>query len=621
MLDSLIETVTNPLVILLIGLVTVIGMIIVLRLNAFIALITAAILVSLLSPGELAEKITRVATAFGTSAGKIGIVIALAAVIGKCLMDSGAADRIVRCFLQALGEKRSPEALMGASFVLAVPVFFDTVFYLMVPLARSLFRRTKKNYLLYILAIGAGGAVTHSMVPPTPGPLFVAAELGIDLGVMMLGGVLVGLPTAVVGLLACRTLNRLMDVPMRPYSDRPELAPLEEAKLPALWISLAPILLPVLMISARSATVAIADAERTPLIRAGDVADWPAFAAALHAGAAADRPDPARRVSELLTETTRQSLDQALRTGRFSPELQAQLQAELNKILTHRQFYREEDFAGIVLPPPAKGLLAGAVQALPTEAVQKFNSQASRDLLGLGVKKLDIAELERFNRLLLEAAFPQHLQKHIWDTPWRKAARLTTLFGDANLALLLAAVIAMALLVRQRGLTLAQLAKATEDALMSGGVIILITAAGGAFGAMLAAAGVGGAVQQIFASSGQDTGIALLLLGFGVAAILKTAQGSTTVAVITAAGMLAAMAGSPEQMTAMLGCHPVYLATAIASGGLVTSWMNDSGFWIVARMSVLTEVEALKSWTVLITILGFSGLVFTLLISRLLPML
>ena len=65
-------------------------------------------------------------------------------------------------------------ALMGSGFVLAVPVFFDTVFYLLVPLARSLWRRTRTNYVLYIMAIGAGGAITHTLVPPTPGPLVMA---------------------------------------------------------------------------------------------------------------------------------------------------------------------------------------------------------------------------------------------------------------------------------------------------------------------------------------------------------------------------------------------------------------------------------------------------------------
>ncbi len=98
----------NPLLLLGIGVLVVVGMILVLRLNAFLALITAALLVSLLSPGEAAEKVSRVAEAFGAVVGGIGIVIALAAVIGKCLMDSGAADRIVRSFLLAPGRKAGP---------------------------------------------------------------------------------------------------------------------------------------------------------------------------------------------------------------------------------------------------------------------------------------------------------------------------------------------------------------------------------------------------------------------------------------------------------------------------------------------------------------------------------
>ena len=84
----------HPLIILGIAVATVVGMIIVLRINAFIALITAAIVVSLLAPGESSEKISRVAVAFGNTAGKIGIVIAMAAVIGRCLIDSGSAEEI-----------------------------------------------------------------------------------------------------------------------------------------------------------------------------------------------------------------------------------------------------------------------------------------------------------------------------------------------------------------------------------------------------------------------------------------------------------------------------------------------------------------------------------------------
>ena len=89
----------SPLWILAIGVITVLGLIIALRVNAFIALITAAVVVSLLAPGDPAIKIRRVAQAFGSTAGNIGIVIALAAVIGKCMLDNGAADRVVRAFL------------------------------------------------------------------------------------------------------------------------------------------------------------------------------------------------------------------------------------------------------------------------------------------------------------------------------------------------------------------------------------------------------------------------------------------------------------------------------------------------------------------------------------------
>src|SRR5690606_32411768 len=153
----------------------------------------------------------------GSVAGSIGIVIALAAIIGKSLMDSGAAERIVRALLGALGEKRAPLALMGSGYILSIPVFFDTVFYLLVPLARSLWMKERRNYVLFITAIVAGGAVTHSMVPPTPGPIFMATALGVDIGTMILVGGLIGLPMSLVGLWVCTKLNRLQPLDMRPY--------------------------------------------------------------------------------------------------------------------------------------------------------------------------------------------------------------------------------------------------------------------------------------------------------------------------------------------------------------------------------------------------------------------
>ncbi|MHC4300951.1 MAG: GntP family permease [Planctomycetota bacterium] len=448
----------NPIVILIIGVALLITLMLVFRLNAFVALITTAMIVSLLAPGEYADKITRVGKAFGGVAGGIGIVIAMAAIIGKCMMDSGAADRIVRSFLGALGEKRAPTALMLSGFVLSVPVFFDTVFYLLVPLARSLWTRTRKNYVLYITAIVAGAAITHTLVPPTPGPLFMASELKIDVGLMMILGLLIGLPTAALGVIVCRIINRLMDIPMRPYAGQAEPEAPDDDQLPGFWVSFSPIALPVLLISLNTITKAL-------------------------------------------------------------------------------------ELGGIV-------------------------------------------------------------------------AQIAAVLGHRDLALLLAAAVAMLVLVHQKRISFKELASKSETALMSGGMIILITAAGGAFGAMLREAGLKDWLAELLGTQGQTVGFVMLLAAFAVAVVMKFAQGSGTVSMITTVSIFAAMGVSHE----MLGCNLVYLAMAIGSGSLVGDWMNNSGFWIFARMGGLTEIETLKSWTILTALLGFIGLGFTLLLAYVLPM-
>ena len=157
----------HPLLVLVIAIAVVFVLIIRLKINAFMALITAATTVGLLSSTVgLGEVMPEVAGAFGRVCGGIGIVIALAALIGQCLMESGAADRIVRVFVRALGEKHASLSLIASGYVLSVPVFFDTVFYLLVPLARAMRVRMGRNYVLFVMAICAGGAVTHTMVPP-----------------------------------------------------------------------------------------------------------------------------------------------------------------------------------------------------------------------------------------------------------------------------------------------------------------------------------------------------------------------------------------------------------------------------------------------------------------------
>src|SRR3989449_6960299 len=112
------------------------------------------------------------------------------------MMNSGAADRIVRAFLALLGVERGATALCATGYVLSIPVFFDTVFYLLVPLARSMYGRTNRNYLKYLLAIAAGAGGTPPPGPPTPPPPAIAGTVGVGPGTMGPVGVVVGLPAA-----------------------------------------------------------------------------------------------------------------------------------------------------------------------------------------------------------------------------------------------------------------------------------------------------------------------------------------------------------------------------------------------------------------------------------------
>jgi GntP family gluconate:H+ symporter len=195
---------------------------------------------------------------------------------------------------------------------------------------------------------------------------------------------------------------------------------------------------------------------------------------------------------------------------------------------------------------------------------------------------------------------------------------VTAVLGNANLAMLLSAAIALCVLWRRRRPSRERLAQIVESSLMSAGIIILITSAGGAFGAMLKQARVGDAIQALVMGGGtrQLGGVMLLVMAFLIATLLKFAQGSSTVSMITTSAMLAAMVTTRDA----LGYHPVYLACAIGFGAQCLNWMNDSGFWIFAKMGGLTEVETLKTWTVTVSSMAVVGLLITIFFATVLPL-
>ncbi len=475
--------VLDPILILLVGIFIVVGGIIGLKLHPFLALIFAAIVVALLTPISSLQQFglskgmdtaaalafskkgigERIATEFGNTCAKIGILIAMAAIIGKCMLESGSAEKIIRSLLKLTGIEKAPIAFLLSSFFLGMPVFFDTVIFLMMPLAKAMTLKIGKNYLFFIMCIMAGAAMANSLVPPAPGPLFLIGEMHIPIGLMMGTGIVVGLFTITAGYLYASWANKKYTIPLRDAADaRIEdlkiISNTENSQLPSLLVALLPVLVPIIFITL--------DASFTAILKANPQASIP------------------------------------------------------KTILT-----------------------------------------------------------------------------------------LVKFLGDKNIAIVIGGI--LALLVIKKYIK-ENLSSFIQNALMSGGGIILITAAGGAFGGMIQQTGISAEIGLLTA----NYQMALIPMAFFIAALIRTAQGSATVALITTSGVLAGMATNTH-----LSFNPVYIGLAIGCGSKIFMWMNDPGFWILSKLSNLTEKEVLKTISPLLVVMGFTGLVVILIAAKLFPLL
>lgn len=179
--------------------------------------------------------------------------------------------------------------------------------------------------------------------------------------------------------------------------------------------------------------------------------------------------------------------------------------------------------------------------------------------------------------------------------------------GHPFIALLIACLLAWSVFGQMRGVPAKALTGAMVKALEPAGVVVLITGAGGAFKQILVDSQAGAALAATLTA----TGMSPLLFGFAVAAIIRVAQGSATVAMLTAAGIAAPVA----EVAGLSGAATALMVMAIASGATVLSHVNDSGFWLVSRYLGLSEAQTLRSWTVTSTLVGLTGLAVTLALS------
>ncbi len=171
--------------------------------------------------------------------------------------------------------------------------------------------------------------------------------------------------------------------------------------------------------------------------------------------------------------------------------------------------------------------------------------------------------------------------------------------GATPIALLITVLVAAWVLGRRRGVSGTALEKTLDSALGPVCSVILITGAGGMFGGVLRATGIGDALADVLG----DLGLPVIVAGFLIAAILRVAQGSATVALTTAAGLIAPAVEAG-------GFNAIELAAvvvAVAAGSVVLSHVNDSGFWLVGRFFDMDVKTTLRTWTVMETAIGVMG--------------
>ena len=463
------------------GITTIIVLVLRTRLDAFVALLIAALVTGAVAGQPALEIVGSITTGFGNTLASIGIVIGLGVGIGKILEVSGAANALAMAFLRIFGKGREPWAMGSVGALVSIPVFCDSGYVIMNPLARSIARVKRGGYVTLALALGCGMTLTHHMVPPTPGPLAVAGILGTDLGGLILAGLIFTV-----------------------------------------------ILLPVVVFYAKWMGPKLESTISTEIREAvyGDVA----------------RAGSGHYSS---TSTTFADDDSA---------------------------HSNADDLAPANPAPMLGT--------PPEGAKPHHVGAFLGSLPLIVPLLLIIVNT------VSAAIDQSAQGALggeykpssWAVP-------LAFFGNPVVALVIGVLLAVYLLL-PRWTPRSKVQGWFADAAASAGLILLITGAGGALGQVLRDSGVGDELATAIAA----TPLPAFLVPFMIATLVRIAQGSGTVAMITAASVTAPLVTS-------LGVDPLIAALACTSGSMVFSYFNDSYFWVVTRFTGLDGTAALRGWS------------------------
>ena len=460
-----------------------------LKMHAFLALVLVSLLTALAARVPLADVVTTLTTGFGSTLASVALLVGLGAMLGRLLEFSGGAQVLADSLIRRFGEKRAPLALGVAALLFGFPIFFDAGLVVFLPIVFTVALRLGGSLLTYGLPVAGAFAVMHAFVPPHPGPVAAAELVGADIGLVLVFGLLIGLPTWYLG-----------------------------GYLFGLW-------------AGRRYQVAVPD-----ILGAGD--DPARDGGSGAPGEAVEGTSPTVADGSAPTRT-------ATRT------------------------------AG----PPSFGTVVG-ILLLPLLLI----------FLNTGMSTLATAGAVDEESFLV---------------------RVAQLVGATPVALLITVLVASWVLGTHRGADKAEVESVVNSALGPVCAIILITGAGGMFGGVLRASGIGEALADVLA----DIGLPVIVAAFVISVLLRIAQGSATVALTTAAGLIAPVVESTDGLSSI---DLALIVIAIAGGATVLSHVNDSGFWLVSRFFQMDEKTTLKTWTVMETLLGTIGFVLALVLSLIL---
>ncbi len=242
---------TVALILLLVAVVAIVFLTGKFKVNAFLVLIGVAFAFGLAIGLPALDVVAKIKTGFGGTLTNIGIVIVAGTIMGKILEKTGAALSMTQAILKLVGKNRAPLAMNAAGYVVSIPVFCDSGFVILNPLNKALAKETNTSMAVMAVALATGLYATHTMVPPTPGPIAAAGALSADLGRVILFGLIAAIPASLAGLFWATKIAKKYPIDSgveESYSD----IVAKYGKLPSAFLSFLPIVLPIVLILFKS---------------------------------------------------------------------------------------------------------------------------------------------------------------------------------------------------------------------------------------------------------------------------------------------------------------------------------------------------------------------------------